>query len=50
MSRKRYPEDFIIEVVKQVAVAGHRVVEVAKRIGMTTHSLYAWIKRYGPDF
>ena len=49
MSRKRYPEEFKIEAVKQVTVAGHSVVDVAKRLRMTTHSLYAWIKRYGPD-
>ena len=49
MSRKRYPEEFKIEAVKQVTVAGHSVAEVAGRLGMTTHSLYAWIKRYGPD-
>ncbi len=49
MSNKRYPEEFKIEAVKQVTVAGHSVVDVAARLGMTTHSLYAWIKRYGPD-
>lgn len=49
MSRKRYPEEFKIETVKQVTVAGHSVAEVASRLGMTTHCLYAWIKRYGPD-
>lgn len=49
MSNKRYPEEFKVEAVKQVTVAGHSVVDVAARLGMTTHSLYAWIKRYGPD-
>ena len=49
MSRKRYPEEFNIEAVKQVTVSGHSVAEVASRLGMTTHSLYAWIKRYDPD-
>lgn len=49
MSSKRYPEEFKIEAVKQVTVAGHSVAEVANRLGTTTHSLYAWIKRYGPD-
>ncbi len=49
MSNKRYPEEFKIEAVKQVTVAGHSVADVAERLGMTTHSLYAWIKRYGPD-
>ena len=47
MSRKRYPEEFKIEAVKQVTEKGHSVASVANRIGTTTHSLYAWIKRYG---
>ncbi len=25
------------------------MAEVASRLGMTSHSLYAWIKKYGPD-
>jgi len=49
MNAKRYPEEFKLEAVKQVTVAGHSVAEVANRLGMTAHSLYAWIKRYGPD-
>lgn len=49
MSQKRYPEEFKIEAVKQVTVAGHSVAEVASRLGTTTHSLYAWIKRYGSE-
>lgn len=49
MNGKRYPEEFKIEAVKQVTVAGHSVADVAQRLGTTTHSLYAWIKRYGPD-
>ena len=49
MSKKRYPEEFKIEAVKQVTEHDHSVVDVASRLGMTTHSLYAWIKKYGPD-
>ena len=49
MSRKKNPKEFKVEAVKQVTVAGHSVAEVASRLGMTTHSLYAWIKLYGPD-
>lgn len=51
MSRnhKHYSEEFKIEAVKQVTIAGHSVADVAQRLGTTTHSLYAWIKRYGPD-
>ena len=49
MSKKRYPEEFKIEAVKQVTEQGHSVANVASRLGTTTHSLYAWIKKYGPD-
>ena len=49
MSRKRYPDEFKMEAVKQVIDRGHSVADVAGRLGMTTHSLYAWIKKYGPD-
>ncbi len=49
MSRQRYPEEFKVEAVKQVVDRGHSVADVAGRLGMTTHSLYAWIKKYGPD-
>ena len=46
MSNKRYPDEFKIEAVKQVVEYDH---SVAKRLGVTTHSLYAWIKKFGPD-
>ncbi|MGC3821010.1 IS3 family transposase [Acinetobacter sp. G11] len=49
MSSKRYPEEFKIEAVKQVTEKGYSVAEVAARLGTTTHSLYAWIKRYDPQ-
>ncbi|CAM84757.1 transposase [Acinetobacter sp. SH024] len=49
MSSKRYPEEFKIEAVKQVTEKGHSVAEVAARLGTTTHSMYAWIKRYDPQ-
>lgn len=43
----RFPEEFKIEAVKQVTERGHRVAEVAARLDVSQHSLYAWIKRYG---
>ena len=49
MTSKRYPEQFKIEAVKQVVGRGHSVADVANRLGTTSHSLYAWIKRYVPD-
>ncbi|EFB5156581.1 IS3 family transposase [Escherichia coli] len=49
MSGKRYPEEFKIEAVKQVVDRGYSVASVTTRLDITTHSLYAWIKKYGPD-
>ena len=49
MSGKRYPEEFKIEAVNQVVDRGHSVADVAKRLDITTHSLYAWVKKFGPD-
>ena len=49
MSSKRYPEEFKIEAVRQVTDRGHSVAEVASRLGVTTHSLYARLKKSGPN-
>lgn len=47
MSSKRYPEEFKIEAVKQVTERRYPVSEVAGRLGVSQHSLYQWLKRYG---
>ncbi len=46
MSKKRYPEEFKIEAVKQVTERGHAVAEVSNRLGISQHSLYEWLKKY----
>jgi transposase len=46
MSNQRYPEEFKIDAAKQVAERGIPVAEVAARLGMSVHSLHAWVKRY----
>lgn len=46
MSSKRYTEEFKIEAVKQVTDRGYSVADVAGRLGISIHSLYAWRKRY----
>lgn len=48
ISSKRYPEEFKIEAVKQFSERGHSVAEVARRLCNITHSLYTWLKQYGP--
>lgn len=47
MSGKRYTDEFKIEAVKQVTERGHAVSDVAQRLGITTHSLYAWKMKFG---
>lgn len=47
MSSKRYTDEFEIEAVKQVTERGFSVGEVARRLGVTTHSLYAWKEKFG---
>lgn len=49
MSSKRYPDEFKIEAVRQVTDRGYSVARVVDRLGVTTHSLYARIKKFGPD-
>lgn len=49
MSGKRYPDEFKIEAVRQVTERGYSVAQVAKRLGITPHSLYQWQKKFGSD-
>jgi transposase len=45
MSNKRYTEEFKVEAVKQITDRGYPVADVAARLGISSHSLYQWIKR-----
>lgn len=49
MSAKRYPEEFKLSAVRQITEGGYVVSEVARRLDVTVDSLYAWVKKYGPD-
>jgi len=49
MSGKRYAEEFKIEAVKQVVDRSYKVNDVAARLGVTSKSLRAWVKRYGDE-
>ena len=44
MNAQRYPEEFRIEAVKQILEHGHSVADVSRRLGVSTHSLYKWIR------
>lgn len=45
---KRYSEEFKTQAVNQVIQNNYSVASVAERLGITSKSLYDWIKRYGP--
>lgn len=44
MSSQRFTPEFKEEAVRQVVERGYTVAEVAARVGLSTHSLYRWIK------
>ena len=47
MSNKCYTEEIKVEAVTQITERGYLVTDVAQRLGVTTHRLYARIKKYG---
>lgn len=49
MGTPRFTPEFKEEAVRQITERGYSVSSVATRLDITTHSLYAWIKKYGPD-
>ena len=44
MGTSRYTKEFKTEAVGQIIDRGYSVREVAERIGVSTHSLYKWLK------
>lgn len=49
MGQQRYTPEFKDEAVKQVTERGHSVQEVAARLGVSSHSLYKWVKSVRPN-
>jgi len=48
MRSKRYSEEFETEAIRQVTERGYSVVDVAGRIGVSTKTLYKWVKASRP--
>ncbi len=46
MAQVRFTEEFKQEAVRQVVDRGHPVAEVAARLGVSQHSLYACLKKH----
>jgi len=46
MSRSKHTEAQMIAAVKQME-AGRRAEDVAREVGVSTHTIYAWKSKYG---
>ena len=49
MSNQRFSPEFKDEAVRQIVDRGYSVAEVSKRLGVSAHSLYKWVKAVKPD-
>ena len=49
MSRQRYSPEFKDEAVRQIIERGYSVTEVSQRLGVSSHTLYKWVKAVKPD-
>lgn len=45
MTNRKYTAEFKAEAVKQITERGYKVTEVSERIGVSTNSLYKWLKQ-----
>ena len=46
MGKSNFSDDFKRDAVRQVTERGYPTAEVSKRLGVSTHSLYAWKKQF----
>mgnify|MGYP001798769663 CR=1 FL=1 len=47
MGTSNYSDEFKRDAVHQITVRGYPVREVSQRLGVSTHSLYKWMKLFG---
>ena len=48
MSTQRFTPEFKGEAVRQIVDRGYSVAEVSSRLGVSSHSLYQWVKAVTP--
>lgn len=46
MGKGNFSDDFKRDAVRQITERGYSVAEVSDRLGVSTHSLYAWKKKF----
>ena len=49
MRTQRFTPEFKQEAVRQIVQRDHSVAEVSARLGVSSHSLYKWVKAIKPD-
>lgn len=49
MGKANFSDEFKRDAVEQIVVRGYPVREVSERLGVSTHSLYKWMKLYSPS-
>lgn len=49
MSSQRYSPEFKDEAVRQIVDRGYSIADVSQRLGVSSHSLYKWVKAVKPD-
>ena len=49
MNTQRFTPEFKQEAVRQIVDRGYSVAEVSARLGVSSHSLYQWVKAVTPD-
>jgi transposase len=47
MGTSNYSDEFKRDAVQQITVRGYPVREVSLRLGVSSHSLYKWLKLFG---
>jgi transposase len=46
MGKANFSDDFKRDAVAQITERGYPVAEVSQRLGVSPHSLYAWMKKF----
>ena len=46
MGKPHFSDEFKRDAVHQITVRGYAVREVSERLGVSTHSLYQWMKKF----
>ena len=49
MGNAKFSDDFKRDAVEHIVDRGYPVSEVSKRLGVSTHSLYAWMKKFSKE-